>query len=283
MTNRGSRRYCFTLNNYTNDDWNTLSNNDFTTYICMAKEIAPSTQTPHLQGYFELKNAKTISAIKKLLEINNIHLEPAIANAEKNKSYCSKSIMIDVDSDKWFEKGEYKCQGKRSDLEAIAELAMNTKISIKEVANEFPTEFIKYHKGIERLRYLQYEHRTERPIVIWRWGPSGVGKSYKPIKEHKSHFIKDGTTWWDGYTQQEAIIIDDFEAEWDFRDFLRLLDENQYTAYVKGGSIPVNSKYIYITCEHHPKDLFTGTRYTQVRRRITTIIHVLGKDDEVVE
>lgn len=283
MSNRGSRRYCFTLNNYTKNDWNTLSNNDFTTYICMAKEIAPTTNTPHLQGYFELKNAKTISAIKKLIEINNIHLEPAIANAEKNKSYCSKTINIEVDNDKWFEKGDIKQQGKRSDLEAVAELAMNTNIPIKDVANEFPTEFIKYHKGIERLRYLQYEHRKERPIVIWRWGPSGAGKTYKPIKEHKSHFIKNGTTWWDGYIQQEAIIIDDFEAEWDFRDLLRLLDENPYTAYVKGGSIPVNSKYIYITCEFHPKDLFTGTRYTQVKRRITNIIHVLAKDNEVIE
>lgn len=284
MSSRGSRRYCFTLNNWTESNWKELSTLNWVTYLCMAKEIAPTTKTPHLQGYFELKNAKTISAIKKLLNTcPHIHLEAAIANGDKNKKYCSKSITIEVDGDKWFETGEMKQQGKRTDLEAVAELAKNTSISMKNLANEYSTEFIKYHKGIEKLRFLQYEHRTERPIVIWRWGPSGTGKTYKPCKEHKSHFIKDSSNWWDGYTQQEAIIIDDFEANIEFRDLLRLLDEQQYTAYVKGGSIPVNSKYIYITCEHHPNTLYHGTHYTQVRRRISQIIHVKERGVEIIE
>lgn len=291
MSNKGTRRYCFTLNNYTDNDWKELTGDiPWITFICIAKEIAPTTNTPHLQGYFEMKHQKTITAIKKQLDYcQNIHLEEAIASADKNIKYCSKTISLATgipvaNNDKWFTRGSPKQQGHRTDLELIAELAQDISIPMKEVANTYPSEFVKYHKGIERLRQLQYEPRTEKPTVIWRYGKSGVGKTFKATEDHPDYYIKDDTKWWDNYTQQEAIIIDDFDHKtWNYRDFLRLLDKHKYQGQTKGGQVWINSPYIYITCEFSPRQLYYGNELEQVMRRLSKLIHVKEIDNEYDE
>lgn len=47
------KRFCFTLNNYTEDDIKKLQEyaQEWTQFAIIGKEIAPTTGTPHLQGY----------------------------------------------------------------------------------------------------------------------------------------------------------------------------------------------------------------------------------------
>lgn len=50
-----SRKFVFTWNNYPSDDeFNTTLDTLSAVYLCFGKELAPSTNTPHLQG--NLKN-----------------------------------------------------------------------------------------------------------------------------------------------------------------------------------------------------------------------------------
>ncbi len=59
-----SRRYIFTLNNYTEEDVKILMEEKvFFSYLLFGKEIAPTTGTPHLQGYFELPKKKIMRGI----------------------------------------------------------------------------------------------------------------------------------------------------------------------------------------------------------------------------
>lgn len=277
-----SRNYCFTLNNYTETKLNWLKdvpiNGDkpFARYIVFGEEIAPTTGTPHLQGYIELSNAMTISALKKRLQSNEIHIEERKGTALQAITYCKKE-------GKYHEAGTPSQQGHRTDIDEIAALAMDKTINLKQVAETSPATYIKFHKGIQALRCLQYEHRTKQPQVYWRWGLSGVGKTHYPTTHHPSHYIKDGTMWWDNYTQEEAIIIDDFDGKWPYRDFLRLLDKHKYQGQVKGGFMPINSPYIYITCEHHPSHYWTGNELKQVCRRLTKITNVIGPGNEIDE
>lgn len=103
----------------------------------------------------------------------------------------------------------------------------------------------------------------------WYWKTRG------PVEKHASHYIKDNNKWWDGYKQEEAIIIDDYEAnEWSYRDLLRLLDRYKYQGQTKGGYVKINSPFIYICSEFSPDQLWTDNKLAQITRRIDKLVNV---------
>lgn len=80
------RNFVFTQNNYPNFD---LVENVVCKYIAYAEEIAPTTGTPHLQGYISFVNAKTIEQARKLLP--GCHVEVMRGSLLQNDEYVSKS------------------------------------------------------------------------------------------------------------------------------------------------------------------------------------------------
>jgi hypothetical protein len=56
------RNICFTLNNYTSQEYEALLYNDNFKYVIIGKEVGES-GTPHLQGYGELKNQMRLKSI----------------------------------------------------------------------------------------------------------------------------------------------------------------------------------------------------------------------------
>jgi len=82
-----SRRWCFTLNNYTNEEYdNIMSQMSHHSYI-IGKEVGEQ-GTPHLQGYLECKNQVDFNVIKKIN--NRLHIEKAKGDKKQNIAYCSK-------------------------------------------------------------------------------------------------------------------------------------------------------------------------------------------------
>lgn len=264
-----SRNTCFTLNNYTEEEYKSITNWDCK-YLIVGKEVGEQ-GTPHLQGYVEWNGSKRLSTLKKIN--GRIHWENRKGTAKQAADYCKKE-------NNFFEKGELSIQGKRTDLQIVGEKVIN-KIPIREIAQEHPDVFIKYHKGIQRLKEVLYTDRTECPEVHWRWGASGTGKTRFCIERHPNHYIKDGTIWWDGYEQQEAIIIDDFDGRWNYRDLLRLLDRYKYQGQTKGGYIKINSPFIYITCEYPPEHFWSENELDQVTRRLNSISQIVADVAEV--
>jgi hypothetical protein len=266
IDNKRVRGWCFTLNNYTAEDvtyCRTILGKD-AAYLVAGNEVGES-KTRHIQGYVEFKNARRGSAMRKLFG-GRAHWEVRRGTFEQASNYCKKE-------GDFFEMGKLPAQGERTDLDDVADL-VEEGATIKEIACSHPTTFIKYHKGIAALKAAMYEHRSVAPKVIWRWGLAGSGKTLGAASAHPSHYIKDGTQWWDGYEQQPAIIIDDFDGRWPFRDLLRLLDRYQYQGQFKGGYIPINSPFIYITCEFPPEQLWVGNELAQVVRRLSEVIEV---------
>jgi len=283
------RNYCFTFNNYTKDDIARVLAWKGAKYIVFGEEIGDEKETPHLQGYVEWNEGKAISPTLKKLGAT-IHWEERKATAATAAAYCKKGNQshAEWDSDGTdgpnygkdavvHELGTISAPGKRTDLKDCAEMIMNGG-SIAEVAAHDPATFVKYHKGFAALKATLYKHRTEAPTVHWRWGKAGTGKTRGAVEAHaSSHYIKDGSKWWDGYTQQEAIIIDDFCRPKDdatFRALLQLLDRYQYQGEFKGGFIAINSPYIYITCEFPPSEYWKDNELAQVMRRLTSVVEV---------
>lgn len=266
-----SRNWCFTLNNYTVDDLHEIDQWTFA-YLVVGREIGDEKKTPHLQGYVEFANAHKGAAVRQGFGGRG-HWEPRRGTAPQASDYCKKEGTF-------MELGVMGRQGRRTDLNEIGEAIMSGD-SIADVAADHPGTYIKFHKGIAALKSVTYSHRTEPPHVTWLWGEAGTGKTRTAV-EHSpnSFYIKDGTQWWDGYNQEDVIVIDDFEpCKWPYRDFLRLLDRYPYQGQVKGGYVAVNSPHIFITCEHPPTSYWTGNELAQVARRITDLKQITGVED----
>lgn len=278
-----SRNHCFTLNNYVAGDIERMLALECD-YIIIGKEVGAE-GTPHFQGYVEWKTPKRLTTLKKLDE--RVHWEARKGTAEQAATYCKKGEQTKEEWDKMgemgpnfgknaviFEYGTISKQGKRTDLDTVGAMVV-AGAPLAEIAKAHPGTYIKYARGIKELKATLMTHRSTKPTVTWTWGLTGVGKTRSVIEAHPSHYIKDGTKWWDGYEQQEAIIIDDFDSLcWPFRDLLRLLDFYKYQGQIKGGFVPINSKYIHITCEHAPSTLWSGNDLAQVLRRIDKVSHI---------
>lgn len=243
--------------------------------------------TPHYQGYIEFTDKMSFKAIKEILG-NEAHVEARQGTREQAIAYCCKE---DTRQDGPWTYGKMDVlkpgdQGRRSDLESACEIIINSQRNIneglREVAETTPVTFVKFHKGLTALAYrMNSEVNRSPPNVEWIYGPTGVGKTRYAVEKTSTFFIKDGTIWWDGYEYQETIIIDDFDGNWNFRNFLRLLDRYPYQGQIKGGYVWINSPNIIITCDRRPAELLhelSEHELAQLMRRIAVVRRIDRED-----
>lgn len=276
-----SRGYCLTLNNPTDEEYDAVrtwlragidGQKAEVAYGIVGKEIG-EVGTRHLQMYVYFKNAKSFSAMKKIKCFSRCHIEGAKGNSAQNKAYCSK----DNDYEEW---GDLPSQGKRSDLDDVAEM-INQGASCVDIAKSFPVQYIKFCKGITQLRYLSFPGRTVKTIVYWLYGPTGTGKSHRArdlAMSKGTWYYKDPTSkWWDGYEQQKVVVVDDYRRDFcTFAAMLRLFDEYELKLEFKGGYVSFNSEIVIITTPKSPRDTWesqTEEQLQQLLRRIDFVEH----------
>lgn len=260
-----SRNWCVTINNATDEDWAWVKS-VVCTYIIAGKEHDKGEGTPHIQAYVEFKNGKRFSTLKN--ECPRGHFERRKGTAKQASDYCEKE---DTNP---YKRGEISQQGKRTDLEEVADMIEDGATN-RDVAMAYPSQYVRYHKGIHALRSALSMPRSEKPHVVWVFGPTGCGKT-RMATEQGCVYIKDNTKWWDGYTPgvHTRIVVDDFDAhEWNFRNFLRLTDRYEFQGETKGGYVQINSPEIWITCEFAPADCNWehGVNLQQVTRRLDEV------------
>lgn len=88
------RRACFTLNNYSEEELNSITHQfgSITKGYIIGLEIS-KTGTPHLQGYVEFEKQLYWSSLAKINK--RIHWKTAYGNRESNIIYCSKEILYE--------------------------------------------------------------------------------------------------------------------------------------------------------------------------------------------
>ncbi len=279
MQNSTVRRFCFTWNNYTVADTLTIKNFfvERCKYAIAGEEIAPTTGTPHIQGFCNLIKPMRFSAIKQHLS-DSIHIEKANGSDEQNQAYCRKTGT-------WFEQGAPCKQGRRTDLESVVSTIQNGTHTYKGIAEIHPTAFIRYFRGIRE--YLQCtfpikprEHKTE---VSYFWGPPGSGKSRRALGEAtaiaggiEGIYYKPRGLWWDGYQQQACVIVDDFYGWIKYDELLKITDRYPYKVQVKGGFEEFTSTHIWFTSNVDTDDLykFVGYNNAAFERRITNKVYI---------
>lgn len=264
------RTWCFTLNNYTEQDERSLGDlheSGAIRWLLYGRERGES-DTPHLQGVCTLARTYRLPGLKRLLG-DRFHLEPC-RSKDASIEYCKKDgDFVELGSPTG------TGQGKRTDLDdAISTLRES---GLDAVRTLHPCVYVKYPRGISTLLVDAPRDSSSPPEVLWIYGPTGVGKTRYVVDREPDLWIS-GTNlrWFEGYSGQSAALFDDFRGDFcTFHWLLRLLDRYPVRVEVKGGSREFVSSRIYITCPLHPRDVYSTIEdKTQLLRRISRIMHM---------
>jgi len=266
-----SRNYCFTLNNYTEDELGCLREGTHK-YIIMGKEVGAE-GTPHIQGYVEFGRTCRIRGAKVNLGCDRLHLEARRGTQNEAIEYCKKEGNYE-------EHGEAAVQGRRSDLEAVAEGVVNGN-TVRQIAQEFPVQYIKYNRGIEKLHFILNESPAWRAVQVnVIWGAAGTGKTRAAYEiDPELYAVIPGHTgvWWDGYCGQKTILLDDFYGWMPFHFLLRVLDGYKLQLEVKGGRVWAQWDRVVITSNRGPQEWYNRERdldFAALNRRFTDVRQV---------
>jgi len=261
MNDCRARNWFITINNYTADELE-MCKQYSCQYICIGEEVGEKCNTPHLHIYFELKNAKRFSTLKK--EFLRANIQVAKGTQKQARQYVSKQNLV-------YEWGEPKKQGERTDV-ALARETLEDTGKIKEVSKLWVN-----HQTIRMCEcYLKYNERQRnwKPLVKWYHGPTHTGKSYSAHAESIDPFKPMSIKWWEGYDAHEHVILDDFRKEFcRFEELLKLLDSYPYRVECKGGSRQLLATQIIITSAYSPQQLYCDSEENidQLLRRIDEI------------
>jgi hypothetical protein len=261
------RNFVFTINNYSETDVSTLKLLKCN-YIVFGYEVGES-GTPHLQGYCELPNALSFKSLKKKLP--RAHIERRMGTSLQASEYCKKD-------GNFYESGEISTQGKRTDIDKLVELVDDGNTN-KQIASTEPAGYFKFHKHINAYRCAMLEPRCTKPNVIVYYGSTGTGKTARAkLNLRDTDYYTWGPEklkWWDGYTGQKHVLMEEFRGQLPFGYMLRLLDRYEMSVEYKGGICEFVATTIILTSPKHPRDWYTtlydNDRIDQLLRRIDTI------------
>ncbi len=265
MSSGRSRGWCYTLNNYNDDDLAKLGEM-VSEYHVYGRERGDS-GTPHLQGYVHFRNAKSFSRVKRLLG-GSAHLEQRQGTAGQAIAYCKK------DGD-YTETGVAPQQGLRTDLASVR-MAVMSGASMRTLIQEV-TSYQGIRSAEKLLEYLEQPRDVSvAPEIHWFYGLTGTGKSKAAFERWpNAYWVPDGK-WFVGYNGHEEVIWDDFRpGHVTFSRLLRLTDRYPVSVECKGGMRQFRAKTICFTSPEHPSEMFVDAddKVDQLMRRITKITH----------
>lgn len=162
-----------------------------------------------------------------------------------------------------------------------------------------------YIRCYNQLRRISSDHAVPVPMVrecYVFWGRTGTGKSKLAWEQAGMEaYAKDPQTkWWDGYSNQQHVIIDEFRGTIHISHILRWLDRYPVRVECKGSSLPLNARKVWITSNIDPRnwylDIDEETKSALLRRLNIThfayfftwleecdITHMLPQEDQLEE
>jgi hypothetical protein len=259
--------------------YNELIEEGKVSYIIWCREEGTKTGRAHEHLYVRFKNARSFDAIQKRFTGSNI------AKAKGTDKQCAEYLKKEGEYEEF---GTLSSQGRRTDLEgAITTLKEGG--TIEQIINDEPFIFHTYGRTLERVANMcnAKKYRTKFTKGRWYYGGTGTGKSHAAFLGYmpETHYVKnmeDGDVkWWDGYTGQKTVIIDEFRGEIGLAFLLRLMDKWPLTVARRGNqAIPFTSDEVIVTSCYHPHHIYkteTNKQMKQLYRRCE-VIHMHNWD-----
>ncbi|KAK8815287.1 hypothetical protein WA158_003499 [Blastocystis sp. Blastoise] len=251
------------------------------TYFVAGEEVAPSTGHVHIHVYIEFERRQRMTTVKKMFSMN-----PDVQVAKGSYEECRRYVLKD-DGKHWeastLNTNKRGCaKDKKPKVSDEIAKIISTGGKLKDIEEEYLGYFM-----VNKTKITGYwcdvngKPRTKKPKVIYVWCPTCVGKTRFATQLAAAlggtYYIKDSTQWWDGYTFNDVIIIDDFDGHWPFRDLLCILDRYKYRGQYKGGYVNINSPFIVITCDRPLDQAYNNPpldaiKLAQLKRRVDILL-----------
>jgi len=269
------RNFVFTFNNYPDT---TLVDNVPCKYIAYSKEVAPSTGTPHLQGYITFASVKTKQQVIALLP--GCHIQVMIGSITQNDDYINKvATMVErgikpisndnkgrAEAMRWQRARELAKQGKIDDIDADI--------------------FVRYYSTIKRIRTDYQPKPTPFDVrSYWIYGNTGTGKSHAVETAFPLCYKKnmDDPKWFDSYAGEDVIYLEDidkYQVKWGGL-LKRLADKWPMLASVKGSMLYIRPKIIIITSNYRIEDIWNDEQTVDPLLRRFIVVEKLTKEQVI--
>lgn len=243
--------------------------------------------TVHVQGLVCFNDAISLLSAKRRIggnphvEVMKGSVEQAIHYSSKphdgcDCAHCVKARLLPnggVVIGPWSEGERPVGQGKRTDIVSIFE-AVRAGDTTVQIAEAHPGAWCRNRSSILEYRSLIAAPRSEQTVSLVLWGPPGSGKTFRALHTPGTKFwltrpnSRGGAVWWDGYANQEIVVIDEFYGWLPRSDAQRLCDASPFRVQVKGGSVSFGTLSIIWISNVHPSDWWRNLGLGAMARRL---------------
>lgn len=241
--------------------------------------------TFHLQGQIVLKNPRAFAGIRRLLG-TRAHIEPT-KDLQASIDYCKKDgdfVEMGVIPITPVAKGE-KQKVFWSDQRKLIENGQFELID--------PRVYITHARTIEfiRQKYLRRQALSEtEEKMYWYCGDTGAGKSRAArdrwMTKPGGFFIKMTNKWWDGYDNEETVLIEDVDPTRcsSMAQYFKIwMDRYPFAMETKGGGTCIRPKRVIVTSNYLIHECFPNPQdYLPMYRRCDVELFRIGKEPEVI-
>lgn len=270
-SNKGTK---FIFTNFKDCDYHTVfkENAKRIRGLAWGMETCPTTGKKHAQGYIQMFNQCRYTAIQKMFD-SKCHFQVMFGSIEQNEDYCSK--------EKNFTKlGKFVIKGHRTDLDNIKD-DLKKGARLYDIMDNYTGDFVRYHSGIMKMKSLIDKNQSKK----WRdvevtvlYGKAGSGKtSYVSDKHGYDNIfvlnLEADKFMFDGYDNEDVLLIDDFNGDIKYTHLLRILDGHPLPLNVKNGRAYAHFTKVYITSNVKPGCWYKNTR-DNLKRRIKNCLEV---------
>lgn len=267
---RRARHACWTLNNWTDEDLQSVRDYAQTQsrYMCWSQEVGDQ-GTPHLQGYVAWDNPRSLNKFKNSI-CTKLHYEPHTrGTAQQNRNYCLGMVEKKgfTQNPTFEEVGEIPEQGTRTDWTSALNHLHNG-ADIPTVVEHQP-QLLPAIRALERYKQLSLRPLNRDVKVIAIIGDAGTGKSRWAYDNYPDLYSKPDGQWYDGYTGQKTLLLDDYYGEIPYSQFLKVLDRYPLQLPVKGAFTYAQYDTVIITSNKHPRHWYIQGFTDALKRRIS--------------
>lgn len=220
---------------------------------------------PHLHAWLEWEN-KFNSRDPRIFDFKGHHPHiGGMKNKQKNTRGNALTYMMKEDTDLFvygmdLEKWKYSCANKKK---YMAEDLISGKTTINKLMETNPELLYNYRNLKNNLMEYNLDKNEIRFIDriknnLWIYGSPGIGKSYYVFTKYKDAYTKAANKWWDGYNNQDTVILDDFDSKSrEIAHYIKLWSDNYiYKGEIKNGNVKLTYIRFIITSNYIPKTLY---------------------------